>query len=225
MPTWQRPTRTGDLGFQHPSLARSCAVGDTGVNWRAGHVPVECTFKQQGDDFTANADRCAAPVDKTVDNLRVAGTGENGRERGARRERNAVSLSEGPEGSRREAPTPSRQNWRRRPDLNRGWRCCRALPYHFATAPIGCRCCGTTNTASYQTPSGQSRIRRAALPVASWTPPDRGMIEVPPSGNNSVVECDLAKVEVAGSNPVSRSIFLYARGRYNQRFTRAVLLL
>src|SRR5678816_4276485 len=25
------------------------------------------------------------------------------------------------------------------------------------------------------------------------------------SGNNSVVECDLAKVEVAGSNPVSRS--------------------
>jgi hypothetical protein len=28
------------------------------------------------------------------------------------------------------------------------------------------------------------------------------------SGNNSVVECDLAKVEVAGSNPVSRSNFL-----------------
>jgi hypothetical protein len=25
------------------------------------------------------------------------------------------------------------------------------------------------------------------------------------SGSNSVVECDLAKVEVAGSNPVSRS--------------------
>jgi hypothetical protein len=28
-------------------------------------------------------------------------------------------------------------------------------------------------------------------------------------GNNSVVECNLAKVEVAGSNPVSRSIFLF----------------
>ena len=28
------------------------------------------------------------------------------------------------------------------------------------------------------------------------------------SGNNSVVECDLAKVEVAGSNPVSRSILV-----------------
>ncbi len=27
------------------------------------------------------------------------------------------------------------------------------------------------------------------------------------SGNNSVVECDLAKVEVASSNLVSRSIF------------------
>ena len=38
------------------------------------------------------------------------------------------------------------------------------------------------------------------------------MLELPrlviinlPSGSNSVVECDLAKVEVAGSNPVSRS--------------------
>src|SRR5436309_12948706 len=30
----------------------------------------------------------------------------------------------------------------------------------------------------------------------------------PLSGNNSVVECDLAKVEVAGSNPVSRSRIL-----------------
>jgi hypothetical protein len=30
------------------------------------------------------------------------------------------------------------------------------------------------------------------------------------SGNNSVVECNLAKVEVAGSNPVSRSIFFGA---------------
>ena len=29
------------------------------------------------------------------------------------------------------------------------------------------------------------------------------------SGNNSVVECDLAKVEVAGSNPVSRSILRF----------------
>ena len=30
------------------------------------------------------------------------------------------------------------------------------------------------------------------------------------SGNNSVVEYDLAKVGVAGSNPVSRSIFMAA---------------
>src|SRR5688572_13932580 len=27
--------------------------------------------------------------------------------------------------------------WRRRPDLNRGWRFCRPLPYHLATAPAG----------------------------------------------------------------------------------------
>jgi hypothetical protein len=32
-------------------------------------------------------------------------------------------------------------------------------------------------------------------------------ILVESSGSNSVVECDLAKVEVAGSNPVSRSRF------------------
>ena len=30
-----------------------------------------------------------------------------------------------------------RKIWRRRPDLNRGWRFCRPLPYHLATAPIG----------------------------------------------------------------------------------------
>ena len=32
------------------------------------------------------------------------------------------------------------------------------------------------------------------------------------SGNNSVVECDLAKVEVAGSNPVSRSTRRLSQG-------------
>ena len=30
-----------------------------------------------------------------------------------------------------------REYWRRRPDLNRGWRFCRPLPYHLATAPVG----------------------------------------------------------------------------------------
>ena len=32
--------------------------------------------------------------------------------------------------------------------------------------------------------------------------------QLPMSGNNSAVECNLAKVEVAGSNPVSRSRIL-----------------
>jgi hypothetical protein len=42
-------------------------------------------------------------------------------------------------------------------------------------------------------------------------PPATGRVQAgsckmsPLSGSNSVVECDLAKVEVAGSNPVSRS--------------------
>ena len=45
------------------------------------------------------------------------------------------------------------------------------------------------------------------------------------SGNNSVVECDLAKVEVAGSNPVSRSIqlnrIIYDSGNIAPTFTKA----
>jgi hypothetical protein len=36
-----------------------------------------------------------------------------------------------------------------------------------------------------------------------------GRIKSFASGSNSVVECDLAKVEVAGSNPVSRSRFQF----------------
>src|SRR4026207_1197786 len=30
----------------------------------------------------------------------------------------------------------AKEIWRRRPDLNRGWRFCRPLPYHLATAPL-----------------------------------------------------------------------------------------
>ena len=29
------------------------------------------------------------------------------------------------------------RSWRRRPELNRGWRFCRPLPYRLATAPLG----------------------------------------------------------------------------------------
>jgi hypothetical protein len=43
------------------------------------------------------------------------------------------------------------------------------------------------------------------------------------SGNNSVVECDLAKVEVAGSNPVSRSNLLKAKvARHSEAATSGV---
>ena len=37
------------------------------------------------------------------------------------------------------------------------------------------------------------------------------------SGSNSVVECNLAKVEVEGSNPFSRSIFLLLPTRQNSK--------
>ena len=54
-----------------------------------------------------------------------------------------------------------------------------------------------------------------------WRPLACGTIRASTeSGNNSVVECDLAKVEVAGSNPVSRSIFgVAAFGRSLARST------
>ena len=42
----------------------------------------------------------------------------------------------------------------------------------------------------------------------------------PASGNNSVVECDLAKVEVVGSNPISRSITFSDKSRVTSRDQR-----
>src|SRR5687767_2885616 len=39
-------------------------------------------------------------------------------------------------------PEWTAKGWRRRPDLNRGWRFCRPLPYHLATAPVGTRLYG-----------------------------------------------------------------------------------
>ena len=44
------------------------------------------------------------------------------------------------------------------------------------------------------------------------------------SGNNSVVECDLAKVEVAGSNPVSRSTRMAAWPSGKATACKAVIL-
>jgi hypothetical protein len=45
------------------------------------------------------------------------------------------------------------------------------------------------------------------------------------SGSNSAVECDLAKVEVAGSIPVSRSSFLEPRTGEGFSFLRAFCVL
>ena len=54
----------------------------------------------------------------------------------------------GSKAGRRTSPGPATrialENWRRRPDLNRGWRFCRPLPYHLATAPAGRRSTGVT---------------------------------------------------------------------------------
>src|SRR5258708_21167672 len=55
--------------------------------------------------------------------------------------------------------------------------------------------------------------------IAKLTPLFSGRYNLswPLSGSNSVVECDLAKVEVAGSTPVSRSIsFRFCRPRQRE---------
>ncbi len=46
--------------------------------------------------------------------------------------------------------------------------------------------------------------------IARWRMWYLARVDRGESGNNSVVECDLAKVEVAGSNPVSRSMLRLA---------------
>src|ERR1019366_7949842 len=45
------------------------------------------------------------------------------------------------------------------------------------------------------------------------------------AGVTQLVECDLAKVDVAGSNPVSRSIFLYLPIAMNNRFVLPFIFL
>ena len=72
--------------------------------------------------------------------------------------------------------------------------------------PRGCRGSDT----NYRPRRTESRLARAGLAVV------RSLVCA--GGNNSVVECDLAKVEVAGSNPVSRSNFRsYLRTRVSDR--------
>ena len=55
----------------------------------------------------------------------------------------------------------------------------------------------------------RQRSAKPPSPVQIWMPPPEYFHASPfrICGSNSVVECNLAKVEVAGSNPVSRSIF------------------
>src|SRR5207302_8038943 len=74
----------------------------------------------------------------------------------------------------------------------------------FLTRPSGPGLRGSPK--SKQTGSGL-RVPRAFPVVMAFILPrsDASFIMGLLSGSNSVVECDLAKVEVAGSNPVSRS--------------------
>ena len=70
------------------------------------------------------------------------------------------------------------------------------------------------------------RTSRAALKGRSFTwhlvcsPMTPHLYSRSSSGSNSAVECDLAKVEVAGSNPVSRSSFLSPAAREGFLFAR-----
>ena len=62
--------------------------------------------------------------------------------------------------------------WRRRPDLNRGWRFCRPLPYHLATAPVGRGVAPEVKLRAYvpsaSTPAVRRAIGRATALRSAW---------------------------------------------------------
>ena len=62
---------------------------------------------------------------------------------------------------------------------------------------------GSHDTRSARSATGTINFFYQYYLLTAFRIPDKKCF--PSSGNNSVVECDLAKVEVAGSNPVSRS--------------------
>ena len=68
------------------------------------------------------------------------------------------------------------------------------------------------------------RARGVGLRQSSRLYYDEGSVVRPERGNNSVVECDLAKVEVAGSNPVSRSIFFFMKPAFSSIGSRCCRL-
>ncbi len=70
----------------------------------------------------------------------------------------------------------------------------RTLKVHVGTAALAC-------------PVERSRRGCPVERSSTVAHPNPSFIINSLSGSNSVVECDLAKVEVAGSNPVSRSSF------------------
>ena len=86
--------------------------------------------------------------------------------------------------------------------------CCACAPENCASADTAVPCrshgrrpCGDVLTVSGNSPRSVWLTRPCAYAKIS-------LLSL--SGSNSVVECNLAKVDVAGSNPVSRSIFLTA---------------
>lgn len=70
---------------------------------------------------------------------------------------------------------------------------------HVARVPAVCR--DTLARPAYRPQGGTSRRQAKALQRACTVT----LFSKTTCGNNSAVECNLAKVEVAGSNPVSRS--------------------
>ena len=77
----------------------------------------------------------------------------------------AARTRTGGDGRSQIAATADRKSWRRRPDSNRGWRFCRPLPCHLATAPSGQRRDRHEKTAA--------RGHSAGAAVRAWRGADR----------------------------------------------------
>ena len=136
---WSEQERPTGPRRSHPS-EQNGAADEAAAEWREQERPTGPRRSHPSEQNGA-ADEAAAEWS------------EQERPTGPRRshpsEQNGAADEAAAEWSEQERPTGPRrsEDWRRRPDLNRGWRFCRPLnrgwrfcrplPYHLATAPVG----------------------------------------------------------------------------------------
>src|SRR6266542_7081318 len=99
-----------------------------------------------------------------------------------------------------------RKDWRRRPDLNRGWRFCRPLTYHLATAPLWlCRGCTRWDSCPTSATAGRRKVERETgfEPATSTLARSHSTTELfPPASLTATPKCTTAPRRQASRHPV-----------------------